>query len=51
MRDQVKTGAVRFEWIPTNEMAADGLTKALTNDKFASGMVDSSNMDCVGVGM
>ena len=36
MRDQVETGAVKFEWVPTGDMAADGLTKALTNDKFAS---------------
>ena len=30
-----KTGAVHFEWIPTNDMAADGLTNALSNDEFA----------------
>ena len=35
VRDQVETGSVKFEWVPTNEMAADGLTKALTNEKFA----------------
>ena len=35
VRDQVETGAVRFEWIPTKDMVADGLTKPLTNDKFA----------------
>lgn len=33
VRDQVETGAVAFEWIATAEMAADGLTKALTTDK------------------
>ena len=36
VRDQVETGAVTFEWVPTGEMTADGLTKALTNDKFAA---------------
>ena len=36
VRDQVETGAVQFEWIPTKDMAADGLTKALSNDKFAA---------------
>ena len=35
VRDQVETGAVRFEWVPTNDMVADGLTKPLTNEKFA----------------
>ncbi len=35
VRDQVETGAVQFEWVATNEMAADGLTKALTKDKHA----------------
>ncbi len=34
VRDQVETGAVQFTWVPTNEMVADGLTKALSNDKF-----------------
>ena len=36
VRDQVETGAVQFEWVPTKDMTADGLTKALTNDKFAA---------------
>ena len=36
VRDQVETGAVEFSWIPTNFMAADGLTKALSNEKFAA---------------
>ena len=36
VRDQVETGAVRFECVPTGDMAADGLTKALTNDIFAA---------------
>ena len=36
VRDQVETGSVQFEWTPTNDMAADGLTKALSNDKFAT---------------
>ena len=31
----VETGAIQFEWVATNDMAADGLTKALTNDKHA----------------
>ena len=35
VRDQVETGAVRFEWIPTNDIVADGLTKPLSNNKFA----------------
>jgi len=26
---------VEFLWVPTNEMAADGLTKPLTNKKHA----------------
>ena len=34
--DQVETEAVKFEWISTNDMTADELTKALTNDKFAA---------------
>lgn len=34
VRDQVETGAVKFQWVPTNDMAADGLTKALSNEKF-----------------
>lgn len=36
VRDQVETGAVQVEWVPTKDMAADGLTKALTNDNFAA---------------
>ena len=36
VRDQVETGSVQFEWIPTKDMAADGLTKALSNDKVAT---------------
>ena len=36
VRDQVETGLVKFEWVPTGDIAADGLTKALTNDKFTS---------------
>ena len=35
VRDQVESGAVEFVWIPTNKMAADGLTKALTKEKHA----------------
>ena len=34
VRDQVETGAIEFEWVRTNDMVADGLTKTLTNDKF-----------------
>ena len=36
VRDQVEIGAVMFEWVATNKMAADGLTKALSNDKFSA---------------
>ena len=36
VRDQVETGAVEFQWVRTSEMVADGLTKALTNEKFAT---------------
>ena len=36
VRDQVKTEVVLFEWVPTREMAADGLTKALSKDKFGT---------------
>ena len=36
MRDQVETGAVIFEWVATKDMAADGLTKPLSNEKFAT---------------
>ena len=35
VKDQVETGAIRFKWIPTNNIVADGLTKPLSNDKFA----------------
>lgn len=35
VRDQVETGAVKFELVPTNDMVADGLTNPLTNEKFA----------------
>lgn len=35
VRDQVEVGAVSFEWVPTKDMAADGLTKPLSKDKFA----------------
>jgi len=34
VREQVEKGAVEFVWILNNEMAADGLTKPLTNEKF-----------------
>ena len=36
VRDQVETGTVQFEWIPTRDMAADGLTKALSNEKVST---------------
>ena len=36
VRDQVETGAVQFEWTPAKDMAADGLTKALSNNKFVA---------------
>ena len=35
VREKVKQGAVRFEYCPTADMAADGLTKALNKVKFA----------------
>ena len=34
VRDQVECGAIRFHWIETIRMAADGLTKALEKSKF-----------------
>jgi len=34
VRDQVETGAIEFQWVQTSAMAADGLTKALTIEKF-----------------
>ena len=33
-RELVGDGTIRFEWIPTNEMVADGLTKSLGATKF-----------------
>ena len=36
VRDQVEIGAVQFECVVTNQMAADGLTKALSNEKFGA---------------
>ena len=30
----METGAVSFEWVPTREMTADELIKALSKDKF-----------------
>ena len=33
-RDQVGSGAVGFGWVATNRMATDGLSKALTGEKF-----------------
>jgi len=34
VRDQVETGAIKFQWVQTSNIAADGLTKALTIEKF-----------------
>ena len=34
MRDQVETGAIKFQWVQTSDIAADGLIKALTIEKF-----------------
>lgn len=34
IRELVGDGTIRFEWIPTNEMVADGLTKSLGAIKF-----------------
>ena len=34
----MKTGAVEFEWVRTNEMAADELTKTISSEKFTSFM-------------
>ena len=30
----METETVLFEWVPTREMAADGLTKTLSKNKF-----------------
>ena len=45
LRQEYGTGRVKFEWKPTKEMIADGLTKALPRQKFRNfvrmiGMVD-----------
>ena len=34
MREQVTTGNVALEYVPTNRQVANGLTKALYKDKF-----------------
>ena len=31
----ISLGVVEFEWVQTNEMVADGLTRTLANEKFA----------------
>jgi hypothetical protein len=45
LRQEVEAKHVKIEWISTNEMPADGLTKALPHQKFDTfikqlGMVD-----------
>lgn len=33
-RERIEDGSVEFRYIPTEEQIADGLTKALTKEKF-----------------
>lgn len=34
VREQVQKGTIKLEYVPTEEMVADGLTKPLGKDKF-----------------
>ena len=43
VRDQVETGIIQFEWIPTRDITADGLTQALTNEKFIQVCIQACN--------
>ena len=36
VRGKVDSGVLTSEWVATNNMAADGLINALTNERFAS---------------
>ena len=36
LREQIARGHVNYQWLPTGAMAADGLTKPLTPDKFTN---------------
>ena len=33
LREQAEKGIIKFEWVQTGNMAADGLTKALSTQK------------------
>ena len=34
LRQEVQQGRIQIEWLPTSEMLADGLTKALPRQRF-----------------
>lgn len=44
IRDEVAAGRINLQYIPTSEMIADGLTKALTHAKFHT-FVKQMNMN------
>ena len=53
VRDKVEEGAIKFEYIPTDEMVADGLTKPLELSKFLTfrsmmGLASSEHKEVVG---